>query len=122
MFYKLYDMLLSQKVYLVCHAGLRKSRRSKQGVLHYIQIRKVNFRDLKAVNLLENFTVVSLDRKDHGKEVQEVVLKDGEVILPDGRCALFRMWITSLKISGGPIENAQGPNINYKKNYKNFKM
>lgn len=43
------------------------------------------------------------------------------LFLPDGRCALFRMWITSLKISGGPIENAQGPNINYKKTIKTLK-
>ena len=58
MFYKLYDMLLSQKVYLFAMLDYAKQE-EQAGVLHYIQIRKVNFRDLKAVNLLENFTVVS---------------------------------------------------------------
>ena len=71
MFYKLYDMLLSQKVYLFAMLDYAKAGGASRGSA------------LPGFDGCDPFGELyrcKLDRKDHGKEVQEVVLKDGEVI------------------------------------------
>ena len=79
MFYKLYDMLLSQKVYLFAMLDYAKAGGASRGSALYTDPEG----ELPGFEGCEPFGELyrcKLDRKDHGKEVQEVVLKDGEVI------------------------------------------
>ena len=74
LFYKLYDMLLSQKNVSICHVRLRKSRRRKRGSALYTD----STGELPGFPGCQTFGELyrcRLDQKMHGQEVQEVTLK-----------------------------------------------
>lgn len=79
LFYKLYDMLLSQKVYLFAMLDYAKAGGASRGSALYTDPQG-ELPGFKGCEPFGELYRCKLDQKTHGKEVQEVVLKDGEPV------------------------------------------
>lgn len=79
LFYKLYDMLLSQKVYLFAMLDYAKAGGASRGSALYTDPQG-ELSGFKGCEPFGELYRCKLDQKTHGKEVQEVVLKDGEPV------------------------------------------
>ena len=79
LFYKLYDMLLSQKFYLFAMLDYAKAGGASRGSALYTDPQG-ELPGFKGCEPFGELYRCKLDQKTHGKEVQEVVLKDGEPV------------------------------------------